>query len=152
MQVSGEVSRPRARELAILLFKTEGNNKLSTDFNPAPFTMVQTTGTKVTLRNLVGVQLNRNTAFVKKCNEHNDVANGNGHHMEQESSMVQAEEPEQSRISETTEVSGTSWNPVTTGVSERFQVQAGHCTEREDNGVRRLVRRSTRTIRQLLNF
>ena len=114
--------------------------------------MVQTTGTKVTLRNLVGVQLNRNTVFVKKCNGHNDVANGNGDHMEPESSIVHAEEPGQSRISETTEVSGTSWNPVTTGVSESFLVQAGRCTEREDNGVRRLVRGSTRTIRQLLNF
>ena len=34
-----------------VLLKTEGNNKLSTDFNPAAFTVVQTTGTKVTLRN-----------------------------------------------------------------------------------------------------
>ena len=102
MQVSGEVSRPRARELATPLFKTEGNNKLSTDFKPAPFTVVQTTGTKVTLRNMVGVQLNRNTAFVKKYNEHNDVANGNGDHVEQEIYMVQqVEEPGQSRISET---------------------------------------------------
>ena len=69
--------------------------------------------------------------------------------MEPESSMVQqVEEPGQSRISETTEASGTSWNPVTTGVFESFPVQAGHCTEREDNG----VGRSTRTRRQLVNF
>ena len=149
MQVSGEVSRPRARELATPLFKTEGTNKLSTDFNPAPFTVVQTTGTKVTLRNMVGVQLNWNTAFVKKCNEHNDVANGNGDHVDQEISMIQqVEEPGQSRISETTEVSGTSWNPVTTGLFESFQVQAGHCTEREENG----VGGSTRTRRQLMNL
>lgn len=84
--------------------------------------MVQTTGTKVTLRNEVGIQVNRNIAFVKKCNERNDVANGNGDQVEQPSSTIQADEPGQSTISETREVSGTG-NPVTTGVSESFQVQ-----------------------------
>ena len=73
MQVSGEVPRPRAYELATQYF----------NFNHAPFTVVQTTGTNITLRNEVGVQLNRNTAVVKKCSEHNDVANGNGDQVEQ---------------------------------------------------------------------
>lgn len=85
--------------------------------------MVQTRETKVTLRNEVGIQVNWNTAFVKKCNEHNYVANNNGEQMEQASSTVQADEPGKSRTSETREVSWTG-NPVTTGVSESFQIRA----------------------------
>ena len=129
-----------------VLLKAEKTNKLSTNFNPAPFRVVQRTGTEVTLRNEAGVQLKRNTAFVKKYND--GVSNGNGDQVVQASSTVQTDEPGPSRVPETTEVSGPSGIPGTTGVSENSQVQAGHSTEKEDNAAERPVRRSTRTIRQ----
>lgn len=129
-----------------VLLKAEKTNKLSTNFNPAPFKVVQRTGTEVTLRNEAGVQLKRNTAFVKKYND--GVSNGNGDQVVQASSTVQTDEPGPSRVPETTEVSGPSGIPGTTGVSENSQVQAGHSTEKEDNAAERPVRRSTRTIRQ----
>ena len=141
-----------------VLLKAEKTNKLSTNFNPAPFKVVQRTGTEVTLRNEAGVQLKRNTAFVKNYND--GVSNGNGDQVVQASSTVQTDEPGPSRVPETTEVSGPSRVPETTevsgpsgipgttGVSENSQVQAGHSTEKEDNAAERPVRRSTRTIRQ----
>ena len=129
-----------------VLLKAEKTNKLSTNFNPAPFKVVQRRGTEVTLRNEAGVQLKRNTAFVKKYND--GVSNGNGDQVVQASSTVQTDEPGPSRVPETTEVSGPSRIPGTTGVSENSQVQAGHSTEKEDNAAERPVRRSTRTIRQ----
>ena len=137
-----------------VLLKAEKTNKLSTNFNPAPFKVVQRTGTEVTLRNEAGVQLKRNTAFVKKYID--GVSNGNGDQVVQASSTVQTDEPGPrakqgqgpSRVPETTEVSGPSGIPGTTGVSENSQVQAGHSTEKEDNAAERPVRRSTRTIRQ----
>jgi len=112
--------------------KAEKNSKLSTNFNSAPFTVVQNTGTEVTLRNEAGVQLKRNTAVVKKYNEQIDLANGNGDQVVQ-GTTVEADESGQSRVSETKKVSGPSKKPVTSGVSESSQVQAGNCTENEDN-------------------
>ena len=129
-----------------VLLKAEKTNKLSTNFNPAPFKVVQRTGTEVTLRSEAGVQVKRNTAFVKKYND--GVSNGNGDQVVEASSTVQTDEPGPSRVPETTEVSGPSGIPGTTGVSENSQVQAGHSTEKEDNAAERPVRRSTRTIRQ----
>ena len=131
-----------------ILLKDEKTNKLSINFNAAPFKAFQKTGTEVTLRNEAGVQLKRNTAVGKKYNEHNDVANDNGGQVVQGSSTVQADEPGPSRVSETTEVSGPSGIPGTKGVSESSQVQAGHSTEKEDDGAGGHVQRSTRTIRQ----
>ena len=72
---------------------------------------------EVTLRNEAGVQLKRNTAFVKKYNEHNGVSNGNEDQVVQAGSTVQTDEPGPSRVPETTEVSGPSGIPGTTGVS-----------------------------------
>ena len=129
-----------------VLLKAEKTNKLSTNFNPAPFKVVQRTGTEVTLRSEAGVQVKRNTAFVKKYND--GVSNGNGDQVVEASSTVQTDEPGPSRVPETTEVSGPSGIPGATGVSENSQVQAGHSTEREDNAAERPVRRSTRTVRQ----
>ena len=63
--------------------------------------------------------------------------------------MVQADEPGPCRVSEATEVSGPSGIPGTTGVSESSQVQAGHSTEKEDDGAGRHVRRSTRAVKIL---
>lgn len=128
--------------------KAERNSKLSTNFNSAPFTVIQKTGTEVTLRNEAGIRLKRNTAVVKKYNEHIDVAIANGDRLVQGSSTVQADESGQRGVSETTEVTGSSKNQVTSGVSEISQVKTGNCTENEDNDVRRPVRRSTLAIRQ----
>ena len=49
-----------------VLLKAEKTNKLSTNFNPDPFKVVQKTGSEVTLRNEAGFELKRNTALVKK--------------------------------------------------------------------------------------
>ena len=77
-----------------VLLRADKTNKLSTNFNPAPFEVIQKTGREVTLRNETGVELKRNTAFVKKYNEQDDVSrgNGNGHQEVQAESMVQAED------------------------------------------------------------
>ena len=95
--------------------------------------MVQETGT---LRNEAGVQLKRNTAVVKKYHGQIALANGNGDQVVQ-GTTVQADESGQSRVSETKKVSGPSKKPVTSGVSESSQVQAGNCTKKEDNKVGR---------------
>lgn len=95
--------------------------------------MVQETGT---LRNEAGVQLKRNTAVVKKYHGQIALANGNGDQVVQ-GITVEADESGQSRVSETKKVSGPSKKPVTSGVSESSQVQAGNCTEKEDNEVGR---------------
>ena len=52
-----------------VLLKAEKTNKLSNNFCPSPFKVVQKTGSKVTLRNENGVELKRNSALVKKYNE-----------------------------------------------------------------------------------
>ena len=51
-----------------VLLKAEKSNKLSSNFHPSPFKVVQKTGSEVTVRNDVGVEFKRNTAFVKKYN------------------------------------------------------------------------------------
>ena len=68
--------------------KAEKKSKLSTNFNSAPFTMVQETGT---LRNEAGVQLKRNTAVVKKYHGQIALANGNGDQVVQ-GTTVEADE------------------------------------------------------------
>ncbi|PFX23985.1 Retrovirus-related Pol polyprotein from transposon 17.6 [Stylophora pistillata] len=49
-----------------VLVKAEKTNKLSPNFNPDPFKVVHKTGSEVTLRNETGIELKRNTVFVKK--------------------------------------------------------------------------------------
>ena len=68
--------------------------------------------------------------------------------MVQGSSTVQTDESGQRGVSEMTEITGPSKNPVASGVSEISQVKTGNCTKKEDNEVRRPVRRSTRALRQ----
>ena len=48
--------------------KAEKSTKLSSNFHPSPFKIVQKTGSEITVRNDVGVEFKRNTAFVKKNN------------------------------------------------------------------------------------
>ena len=100
--------------------------------------MIQKTGREVTLRNETGVELKRNTAFVKKYNEQDDVSrgNGNGHQEVQAESMVQAEDSGPNRIPEETKV-----------VSENSRVQPGRSEKGEDRA-ERFVRRSSRTVKQ----
>lgn len=49
-----------------MLLKAEKSNKLSTNFHPSPFKVVQKTGTEVTVGNEAGEEFRRNTTFVKK--------------------------------------------------------------------------------------
>ena len=88
-----------------VLLRADKMNKLSTNFNPAPFEVIQNTR-EVTLRNETGVELKRNTAFVRKYNEQDDNGRGNGneHQEVQAESMVQAEDSGPSRIPEETKV------------------------------------------------
>ena len=61
-----------------VLLKVEKSNKLSTNFRPSPFKVVQKTGTEVTVRNEAGEEFRRNTAFLKKYNEQDSVSRQNG--------------------------------------------------------------------------
>ena len=61
-----------------VLLKAEKTNKLSSNFCPSPFKVVQKTGSEVTLRNENGVELKRNSALVKKYNEQENASIGAG--------------------------------------------------------------------------
>ena len=61
-----------------VLLKVEKSSKISTNFHPSLFKVVQKTGTEVTVRNEAGEQFRRNTAFVKKYNEQDSVSRPNG--------------------------------------------------------------------------
>ena len=58
-----------------VLLKVE---KLSINFRPNPFKVVQKTGTEVKVINEAGEEFRRNTAFVKKYNEQDNVSKLNG--------------------------------------------------------------------------
>ena len=51
-----------------VLLKVEKSNKLSSNFHPSPFKVVQKTGTVVTVINEAGEEFRRNTAFLKEYN------------------------------------------------------------------------------------
>ena len=51
-----------------VLLKAEKSNKLSTNFRPNPFKVVEKTGSEVTVRSDAGVEFKHNTAFIKKYN------------------------------------------------------------------------------------
>ncbi|XP_022788169.1 uncharacterized protein K02A2.6-like [Stylophora pistillata] len=124
--------------------KAEKTNKLSTNFNPDPFKVVHKTGSEVTLRNETGIELKRNTVFVKKYNEHGDVSNGKEDQVVQAGSAVRVDDPGASKISETKVVPMPKEIP---GTSEDSQEQPWHFPDNENTGVGRPVRRSTRTVR-----
>ena len=60
-----------------VLLKAEKSNKLSANFRPSPFKVVQRTGTEVTVRNEAGEEFRRNAVFIKKYYEQDDVARAN---------------------------------------------------------------------------
>ena len=101
-----------------VLWKAAKTNKLSTNFNPDPFKVVHKTGSEVTLKNKAVVKLKRNTAFVKKYNEHDNVFNGNRDQVVQAGFVVQADEPGASKSPETTDASVPSEIPGMSEVSE----------------------------------
>ena len=74
-----------------VLLKAEKTNKLSTNFNPDPFEFVHETGSEVTLRNGAGVELKRNTVFIKRYNVRKDVTNGDEDQVVQAGSVVQVD-------------------------------------------------------------
>ena len=110
----------------MVLWKAAKTNKLSTNFNPDRFKVVHKTGSEVTLKNKAVVELKRNTAFVKKYNEHDNVSNGNRDQVVQADSTVQADEPGASKSAETTDASLPSEIPGTSEVSEHSWVQTRH--------------------------
>ena len=61
-----------------VLLKAEESNRLSTNFRPSPFKVVQKTGTEVTVRNEVGEEFRRNSASIRKYNEQDNVSRPNG--------------------------------------------------------------------------
>ena len=71
-----------------VLLEAEKTNKLSTNFNPDPFEFVHETGSEVTLRNGAGVELKRNTVFIKRYNVRKDVTNGDEDQVVQAGSAV----------------------------------------------------------------
>ena len=52
-----------------VLLRAEKSNKLSSNFNPSPFKVVNKMGAEVTVRNEAGAEFKRNTTFVKKYNQ-----------------------------------------------------------------------------------
>ena len=129
-----------------VLLKAEKTNKLSINFNPDPFKLVHKTGSEVTLKNKAGVELKRNTAFVKKYNEHNDVSNGNGDQVVKAGSVVRADEPGASKSPQTTDLSVPSEIQGTSEVSENSRVQTRQ-PKKEGAKAGMHVWRSTRTLR-----
>ncbi|PFX23119.1 Transposon Tf2-6 polyprotein [Stylophora pistillata] len=127
-----------------VLVKAEKTNKLSTNFNPDPFKVVHKTGSEVTLRNETGIELKRNTVFVKKYNGHGDVSNDNEDQVVQAGSAVRVEDPGASKLPETTVIPMPKEIP---GTSEDSQEQPRHFPDNQNTGVGRPVRRSTRTVR-----
>ena len=71
-----------------VLLEAEKTNKLSTNFNPDPFEFVHDTGSEVMLRNGAGVELKRNTVFIKRYNVRKDVTNGDEDQVVQAGSAV----------------------------------------------------------------
>ncbi|KAL9966533.1 hypothetical protein ACROYT_G024621 [Oculina patagonica] len=63
-----------------VLLKGEKSSKLSTNFRPSPFKVVEKTGSEVTVRNEAGEEFKRNTAFVKRNFEKGKKANLLGLH------------------------------------------------------------------------
>ena len=61
-----------------VLLKVEKSNKLSINFRPNPFKVVQKTGTEVKVINEAGEEFRRITAFIKKYNEQDNVSKLNG--------------------------------------------------------------------------
>ena len=78
MPIHIEVQRQSPYRLATLLLKAEKSNKLSTNFHPSPFKLVQKTGTKVTVRKEAGKEFRRNTTFAKKYNKQDSVSRPSG--------------------------------------------------------------------------
>ena len=54
---------------AVTLLKVAKTNKLSPNFHPSPFKVVNKEREQVTVRDYSGVELKRNTSFAKKNNE-----------------------------------------------------------------------------------
>ena len=73
----------------LVLLRAEKTNKLSSNFRPDPFKVIQKTGNEVTVRNDAGAEYKRNTTFVKK------------YYQQQDESMaekrIESEEPDKDR-------------------------------------------------------
>ena len=119
-----------------VLLKAEKTNKLSSNFCPSPFKVVQKTGSEVTLRNENGVELKRNTALVKKYNEQEnasiDAGPSNAHQGEiQESTQTE------------TGKGGDECEPQVPGACQN---------ECEPQVCQKTLRRSTRQVRRPSRF
>jgi len=131
-----------------VLLKAEKSNKFSTNFRSSPFKVVEKTGSDITVRNETGVELKRNTAFVKR---YNDPGGGvrdvlpaselSGRSLVESSSPIQAV-PES--------VSGSSAQAVPESVSGNEIVQAeGHVSSSTDQ---RSIWKSSRVVRKPVRF
>lgn len=108
-----------------VLLKPEKTNRLSTNFNHDPF-MVNETGSEVTLRNEFGVELKRNTVFVKKYNKQRDISDGNEYQVAQAGSEAQVNEAGASKIPETIVIPMPKGILGTSEACENSQVQPRH--------------------------
>ena len=131
-----------------VLLKAEKSNKLSTNFRPSPFKVVQKTGTEVKVRNEAGEEFKRNTAFVKKYNEQDNVSRPNG---QENCSPEEVKQGEKVVASPMTGVSGTSPVPLQSspekgGETEIQMRTAGPLISQQT------VRRSTRIVKKPVRF
>ena len=76
MPMHVEVRRPSLYGSATLLLKAEKSNKLSSNFRPSPFKVVQKTGTEITVRNEAGEEVQRARLCVQTKRERNQLARG----------------------------------------------------------------------------
>ncbi len=60
------------------MLKGEKSSKLSTNFRPSPFKVVEKTESEVTVRNDAAEEFKCNTAFVKRCNDPASVTREGG--------------------------------------------------------------------------
>ena len=129
-----------------MLLKVEKSNKLSINFRPNPFKVVQKTGTEVKVINEAGEEFRRNTAFVKKYNEQDNVSKLNGKENSSPEEVGQ----------------GKRFIPMKTGVSGDSLVPLQSLPEKGETGIQmqtanplisqQSVRRSSQIIKKPVHF
>ena len=124
-----------------VLLRAEKSNKLSSNFNPSPFKVVNKTGAEVTVRNDAGAEFKRNTAFVKKYNQ-------------QDGNCAQDGEMSAATVPSETEMSVNSQLPPASS-PEKGQEVADSADHPETSTATRqgtVLRRSTRVSRGPVRF
>ena len=124
-----------------VLQRAEKSNKLSSNFNPSPFKVVNKTGAEVTVRNDAGAEFKRNTAFVKKYNQ-------------QDGNCAQDGEMSAATVPSETEMSVNSQLPPASSPEKGGEVadSADHPETSTATSQETVLRRSSRVSRRPVRF